>query len=208
VNPNLLLAFWALAFALIVVPGPDWAFILATSARSRGVLPAVAGLMIGYGLLTAIVAAGLGAVVARSSGVLTGLTAVGAAYLTYLGVSLLGRPSTLHEAAPAAPAATASPMLRGVGVSGLNPKGLLVFLAMLPQFTDANGDWPLRVQLAALGLIFTASCGGFYAVLGLSARAVLATKPAATRLISRISGTAMIIVGLLLIVERIRQIAG
>src|SRR5919197_1511270 len=203
-SPNHLLAFWGVAFALIVVPGPDWAFVLASGARNRVVLPAVAGLMIGYGLLTVIVAAGLGAVVAHAPEMLTALTAVGAAYLTYLGIALLGHPGSL----PVRPVAAASPVLRGIGVSGLNPKGLLVFLALLPQFTDAHGAWPLRVQLAALGLVFTASCGGFYTVLGFSARAVLSSRPSAARLISRLSGTAMIAVGLLLIAERAWQLAG
>jgi hypothetical protein len=56
-------------------------------------------------------------------------------------------------------------------------RGLLIFLAMLPQFTDAHGAWPVRVQLAGLSLVFVATCGGFYTIIGLAARAVLCTKP-------------------------------
>lgn len=209
-NPNLLLAFWVAAFVLIVVPGPDWAFVLASGARDRVVLPAVGGLVIGYSLLTAIVAAGLGTLVAHSSTVLTALTGIGAGYLAYLGVTLLRRPGAPHPGhSPAVTSVSASSrVLGGIGVSGLNPKGLLIFLALLPQFTDAHGSWPVQIQLATLGLVFVATCAGFYTVIGFGARAMLSTRPAAARLISRVSGTAMITVGLILIVERIHQLAG
>jgi threonine/homoserine/homoserine lactone efflux protein len=43
--------------------------------------------------------------------------------------------------------------LKGAGVSGLNPKLLPVFLALLPQFTDPHAPWPITVQIATLGLI-------------------------------------------------------
>ncbi len=203
-NPDLLLAFWGVTFLLIVVPGPDWAFVLASGARDHVVLPAVGGLMLGYGLLTVLVAAGVGALVGRSPLLLTVLTVVGAGYLIYLGVSLLRSPGSLHTDASSGvnrPSTTAH-VRRGIGVSGLNPKGLLIFVAMLPQFTDSRGSWPLPLQLAVLGLVFVASCGAFYAIVGLSARVILAARPAASGLISRVSGAAMIAVGLLLLIER------
>ena len=59
---------------------------------------------------------------------------------------------------------------RGIGVSGLNPKGLLVFLAVLPQFAAPHGAWPLAVQLGVLGLVFTLICAGFYLSMGCAAR--------------------------------------
>jgi cytochrome c biogenesis protein CcdA len=55
-------------------------------------------------------------------------------------------------------------------------------------------------------MVFVATCGGFYVVLGFGARAVLAARPAAAQLLSRISGVAMIAVGLLLLEERIHQL--
>jgi threonine/homoserine/homoserine lactone efflux protein len=218
VDPKLLLAFWGVTFLLIVVPGPDWAFTLAAGARDRVVLPAVAGLVLGYTLLTVLVAVGVGALVARSPLVLTTLTAVGACYLVYVGTSVLRHPRALHvddgdapittgtrrmaRAGSAQPASTAAIVSRGVGVSGLNPKGLLIFIALLPQFTDPRGRWPATVQLTALGLVFVVTCGAFYALVGHSARAILGAKPAAARLVSQMSGAAMIIIGLLLLIQR------
>jgi threonine/homoserine/homoserine lactone efflux protein len=158
VNPTLLLAFWGATFLLIVVPGPDWAFILAAGARDPVVFPAVTGLMIGYAALTVFVAAGVGALVGHSPLFLTVLSVVGASYLIYLGISLLRHPGSLHargssdpdgpdtdrRPASASRAPTRSPVLRGIGVSGLNPKGLLMFVALLPQFADTNGTWPCQ----------------------------------------------------------------
>jgi threonine/homoserine/homoserine lactone efflux protein len=203
-------AFWGVTVLLIVVPGPDWAFTLAAGLRDRVVYPAVGGLMIGYAILTAVVAAGVGAFVGQNPMVLTVLTVVGAGYLIYLGVTLLAKPGTLHG-----PTTKDHPtgsrwqrrVLAGIGVSGLNPKGLLVFLALLPQFTDPNGTWPVPAQLAVLGLVFVVSCGVFYSALGLSTRAILRTRPAVAHAVSRVSGAAMIVIGLVLLVERLAPMA-
>jgi threonine/homoserine/homoserine lactone efflux protein len=142
--------------------------------------------------------------------VLTVLTVVGAGYLIYLGLTLLAKPGTLHEPTTADDP-TASPwprrVLTGIGVSGLNPKGLLVFLALLPQFTDQSGTWPVPAQIAVLGLVFVLSCGIFYSALGLSTRAILRTRPAVSHAVSRASGAAMIIIGLFLLVERLASTA-
>jgi threonine/homoserine/homoserine lactone efflux protein len=206
--PHLLLTFWAVAVVLIVVPGPDWAFVLATGGRERTILPAVGGLMTGYCVLTAVVAAGVGPVVAGSASALTVLTAAGSGYLVLLGTALLRQPGQKGDAPDTRPGAVSSLLARGVAVSGLNPKGLLMFLAVLPQFTDRHGPWPMPAQLAALGLIFVASCGVFYLALGFGARAIVITRPGAGRTLSRVSGAAMIAVGVVLVVERARQLAG
>ncbi len=58
------LAFWAVALLLIVAPGADWAFTIWVGLRGRSVVPAVSGLVIGYLLMTVVVAAGVGAFVA------------------------------------------------------------------------------------------------------------------------------------------------
>jgi len=74
-------AFWATAALLIAVPGADWAFVLGAALRDRLVLPAVAGLALGYAGITALVAAGVGALVAGSPALLGGLTLAGGLYL-------------------------------------------------------------------------------------------------------------------------------
>jgi threonine/homoserine/homoserine lactone efflux protein len=207
----LLLAFWGMVFVLIVVPGPDWAYTLACGLRDRSVYPAVAGIVIGYLVLTAAVVAGLGVLVTSNPVVLTAITVVGAGYLSYLGGTLLvrhgggigaGERPEVRERAETRVAAWRR-VLRGIGVSGLNPKGLLIFVAMLPQFTDRGGAWPIPVQLAVLGVVFTATCAVFYTVLGLTARTVLRARTTISRVVSRTSGAAMVLVGFLLLAERL-----
>jgi threonine/homoserine/homoserine lactone efflux protein len=124
------------------------------------------------------------------------------------GTPSAGTPSAGTPSAGAAPASAPATgagravLVRGVGVSALNPKGLLVFLALLPQFTNPRGSWPLAAQLGLLGLVFVLSCGAFYLSLGSAARKILAARPAAARAVTRFSGAAMVVVGALLLVVR------
>jgi len=139
-------AFWAIAFLLVIVPGPDWAFTISAGLRGRSVLPAVGGIVLGYAAMTAVVVAGIGALVARTPAFLSALTVAGGLYLMWHGTTTVARPSGTRTPA-ATPAATSRATLaRGMGVSGLNPKGLLLFLALLPQFTNPRWSWPLAVR--------------------------------------------------------------
>ena len=197
--------FALVAFTLIVVPGPDWAYILAAGARDHVVLPAVAGLMLGYAAVTAVVAVGVGPLVARSSTALLALTVCGAAYLIYLGTKVLRSP--VHVGLAGREAASvpsrAHILLRGAGVSALNPKGLLLFLSILPQFTRPAAGWPIPMQLATLGAIFTLACALFYLPLGYASDRVLGARPGAARATTKFAGVAMVVVGLALMGERL-----
>ncbi len=186
-----------------MVPGPDWAFTLSTGLRGRSVLPAVGGLVLGYAAITIVVAVGVGALVAGSPAILTGLSAIGGAYLMWQGAMTIAKPPASSPMADEPAGTDWSTFLQGVGVSGLNPKGLLIFLALLPQFTNPDSGWPIAGQVGVLGLIFTVSCGLFYASLGSVTRFVLRARPAAIRAVGRLSGVAMIAIGVSLIAERL-----
>ena len=197
--------FWAVCLLMIIVPGADWAFVISTGLRGRSVVPAVGGLVLGYTVLTAVVAAGVGTLVARDPVLLTALTVAGGGYLIWRGaVILAASPPDLDQVPGTAEAPVqAGPVLaRGLGVSGLNPKGLLLFLALLPQFTNRHGGWPLPGQLALLGVVFTLTCGAFYLGLGSVVRAVLLPRPWTARAVTRVSGAAMIVIGAVLLAER------
>jgi threonine/homoserine/homoserine lactone efflux protein len=203
------LAFWGVCALLIAVPGADWAFVVGAGLRGQSVVPAVAGLVLGYAGLTVVVALGVGALVARSPVALTMLTLVGGSYLIGRGVtSLARRPEPIACATQATQSdsttsATSATVVQGLGVSGLNPKGLLLFLALLPQFADRHGSWPLPGQLALLGVVFTLSCGAFYLGLGAFVQAILVSRPWAARALTRVSGAAMIVIGAVLLAERL-----
>ena len=196
-------AFWAVAALLIVVPGADWAFVIGAAVQHRSVMPAVGGLVLGYAGITVIVAAGVGAVVSGSPAVLTALTVVGGLYLTWHGAMTLAHPASPPSASPASGGDGRDILIKGIGVSGLNPKGLLIFLALLPQFTDTRQRLPVAGQIGVLGLVFTVSCAAFYFTLGAFAQTVLHARPGAARAVSRIAGASMIVIGLSLIVERL-----
>jgi threonine/homoserine/homoserine lactone efflux protein len=197
------LAFWLVALLLIVCPGADWAFTISAGLRSRSVVPAVGGLLLGYAAVTLVGAAGVGALVAGSPAILTVLTVVGGLYLVWHGATTFAHPST-PTASPDVPAGRDwGVIVQGMGVSGLNPKGLLIFLALLPQFTNPHDGWPVAVQIALLGSAFVVTCGVFYLSLGLFARSVLQARPTGARAVSRFSGAAMVVIGALLLVERL-----
>lgn len=197
-------AFWAVSVLLILVPGADWAYAINAGLRDRSVVPAVGGLLLGYLALTAVVAAGVAAVVASTPSVLTALTMLGALYLVWLGATTLARPAVAGTASQEGDgAAVGVRVLRGVGISGLNPKALLLFLALLPQFTAPHGSWPLAAQIGTLGLVHTLSCAAIYLSVGVLARTILRARPAAARAVTRVSGAAMIVIGVLLIAERL-----
>ena len=200
-------AFWAVAALLIVVPGADWAYVIGTVLGDRSVVLAVSGIALGYAGMTIIVAGGVGALVARTPASLIALTVAGGCYLVWLGSRTLIRPAGHGAAAGAAagvaPRGDRATLVKGIGVSGLNPKGLLVFLALLPQFVSPRGSWPLAAQLGVLGLVFTLSCAVFYLSMGSVIRRILNASPAVARVITRVSGAAMIVIGALLLAERL-----
>jgi threonine/homoserine/homoserine lactone efflux protein len=204
------LGFALVAFTLIMVPGPDWAYILAAGVRDRVVAPAVAGLLLGYAGVTVVVAAGVGSLVAGSSTALLVLTVGGAAYLVRLGTKALRSPVSIGQAGPDI-VAGASPLryvVRGAGVSALNPKGLLLFLSVLPQFTRPTAGWPVAAQLATLGGVFIAACATFYFPLGYASDRVLGARPGAARATTKVAGVAMVVVGLALLAERLIESFG
>ncbi|ANB06972.1 lysine transporter LysE [Streptomyces ambofaciens] len=207
-DSGLLLSFVALDLLLVCVPGADWAYAIAAGLRDRSVAWAVGGLVAGYALHTLLAAAGLAVLVAGSPGLLTALTVVGAVYLVWLGWGVLRRPGTPGTAedgpAPADGGSRTRDFLRGATISGLNPKGLLLYLSVLPQFLVTRGaHLPVPVQTVVLGLLHMACCAAVYLTVGLAARAVLGARPAAARAVTRTSGAAMLGIGAFLLVQRL-----
>jgi Putative threonine efflux protein len=141
--------------------------------------------------------------VARSPLVLTALTAAGAVYLVWLGAGTLARPSAPQAGVDEAPGTWVRQAVKGAGISGLNPKVFLLFLALLPQFTDPAAAWPLAAQITVLGLVHVASCAVVYTGVGTGARLVLRARPAAAQTVTRVSGGAMVVIGVALLVEQL-----
>jgi threonine/homoserine/homoserine lactone efflux protein len=196
-------AFWAVSFLFVITPGADWAYAISAGLFGRVVLPAVAGLLIGHLLATLVVAAGVGGLVASNPLALSVLTIGGSLYLLWLGINMLRNPSTPEAAETQASGSWSRWTLKGACVSGLNPKVFLLFLALLPQFTDPTAAWPVPMQIMALGLLHALSCGVIYLLVGFGSRSVLQARPVAARFVSRLSGAIMILIAAILLAEQL-----
>ncbi len=194
-------AFATLDILLVITPGADWAFAIAAGLAGRNVRASVAGLAAGYLAPAALVTVGVGALMARDPLALSVLTLVGAAYLVSVGIAVTRRPAPLLGDRRTGRTPFGA-WLRGAAVSGLNPKGLLMFFALLPQFVASRAPWPVPLQLAALACFHIAACGIVYLWVALGARRLLRSRPRASQLVGRASGISMIAIGLGLTVER------
>jgi threonine/homoserine/homoserine lactone efflux protein len=197
-----LISFAVVDLLLVMTPGADWAFAIAVGVKGDRVMPAISGLASGYLAQVALVVAGLGAVLTRNTDVLGIIALAGAAYLLWLGAGVLRRPAPIA----AADARAQSPLrsgLQGAAVSGLNPKGLLLFFAILPQFVVLSASWPVPAQLAALGLFHVIACALIYTGVAIAANRLLRTRPGAALIVGRISGAVMILIAIALVVEHV-----
>lgn len=200
---SVLAAFWAVSFLFIITPGADWAYAISAGMRGRLVTPAVAGLLSGHLLATLVVAAGVGGLVASNPIILRVMTIAGSGYLLWLGISMIRHPSTPQSGAVQVADSGLRWAWKGLCVSGLNPKVFLLFLALLPQFTDPLSVWPIPAQIVALGALHALSCGVVYLMVGFGAKAVLQARPSAALRVSRVSGGLMIVIAVMLLTEQV-----
>jgi threonine/homoserine/homoserine lactone efflux protein len=196
-----LLAFALLSSALIVVPGPNVLFVISRAlqlGRAAG-LAAVVGGVIGVYVQVIAVALGIGALVERSVAVFTVIKLAGAAYLVYLGVQAVRHRRSLAAALEARVVAkTTGRMLRDGFVVGMsNPKAIVFFAAVLPQFADRPAGH-VPVQLLLLGAVFVGIAlvsDSMWAVLAGTARSWFARSPRRLELIGGTGGLVMIGIG-------------
>ncbi len=208
-NPQLYFAFLVVAVALACTPGVDWAYSIAAGLRQRSFAPAVAGLCGGYVVHTALMVLGLAALLTGAPGVLGWLTAAGAVYLLWLGFSTVRswRDASFNAATGGlpgtAPASQVRVFLQGIGISGINPKGLLFFVALVPQFVSPDAALPVPVQSGLLGLTFVLLVAVIYSCVALLARKLLQSRPGAARRVTLASGIIMLLLGAVLLAEQL-----
>lgn len=194
IDPPILGAFALAAAAIVLSPGPDTMLILraALGAGRWAGFAAVAGVQIGLAAHTALAAAGVSAVIASSPPLFRMLAIAGAAYLAWLGVQGFrgsGR-LTLGRGAPAgAGRACRDALLCNL----LNPKVLVLFLALYPNFLDpARGS--LAAQVAMLSAVLLLINVGWQSLLVIGAdfaRNSL-TRPEVQRAIGRLTGVILL----------------
>lgn len=200
------LAFWAVAVLFILTPGMDWACAISAGIRGHVVVPAVAGMMFGHLTDILIVAAGLGALLSSNPLLLSVITLLGAIYLLWMGAGLIRHPAIPSAGTSESMDSWKQWLTRGACVSGLNPKVFLLLFALLPQFVVPTSPWPTGIQILALGIVHIVTCGAVYLLVGYTAQSVLKSRPEGARIVSRLSGVLMIVIGLLLLFEQVQAL--
>jgi threonine/homoserine/homoserine lactone efflux protein len=179
-----LAAFALASLIIVVIPGPSVLFVVgrALAVGRRGGLMTVLGNELGGLVLIAAVALGVGTLVAESILVFTAIKLVGAAYLVYLGVQAIRhrRDGMGMDPGNGRDSVSALVTLRqGFVVGVTNPKTIVFFVAVLPQFVDFHAGG-LAVQMVVLGIVFTLiafMCDSAWALVADAARTWFGSSP-------------------------------
>jgi threonine/homoserine/homoserine lactone efflux protein len=191
-SPHSWLAFAFVAVLVSLVPGPAVIAVVSTALRGgfRASLATNVGVLAGDAVFVAAAAFGLGAILVASHGVFIAVKYAGIAYLAYLGVrALLDRGASF---AVDAAGIERRAFRLGLTTQLANPKVILFFGALLPQFVDPSR--PAAPQFVLLGATFIASDLLVFAGYGALAHRTrsLLKNPRAARVASRVTGVAML----------------
>jgi len=182
---------------LCFIPGPAVLFVLATALR-RGFPSAsfaAAGILAGNILYFALSATGIAAVILASHAVFSALKWAGAAYLVWLGLRMLVTRAAGHEAGPASPSKKGERVFtRAFIVQAANPKALVFFVALLPQFINPASSVPKQILVLGISsVVLEFIILSLYGVLAARARTITATR--FSGLLERIGGVILIVAG-------------
>jgi homoserine/homoserine lactone efflux protein len=193
--------------ALIVTPGPAVLFVVSQGLRcgSAEALWSAVGILAGNTLYFSLSGTGVGALLAASGSLFTVVKWAGAGYLLYLGAMALLRPSLNPGArgnADGAGSGRRTLFFRGFVLQLSNPKALLFFVAILPQFIDPGRPFGLQILILGVTSIVLEFAGlaAYGAAAARSARILM--QPRFATATSRLSG--ILLLGAALGLLRIR----
>ncbi|MFI4867748.1 MAG: LysE family translocator [Steroidobacterales bacterium] len=195
------LLFCVTETVLCFMPGPAVLFVLATALR-RGFRPAAeaaAGILAGNSFYFALSATGIAAVIVASHALFSAVKWAGAAYLVWLGVRMLVERAATRADEPAVaaqrPGSHAERLFtRAFIVQAANPKALIFFIALLPQFINPAGSVPRQILvLGASSVIIESLVLSLYAALAARARALTAARLSSA--LERLGGAILIAAG-------------
>ena len=202
VIPSRLVEYIIAAMIIILAPGPSVLFVIARAiAWGRKVaVVTVAGNVTGAFVLSSLVAFGLGPILQRSDLAFVAVQWGGGLYLVYLGIDAI-RKRKVHAAdmtnqGPVEPTVFQS-IRDGFMVGVLNPKGLVFYAAVLPQFIDRDRG-SVTGQLLFLGALFSVLAffsDGSWGLLAGTARAWLAGDASRLEKLRATGGCVMILLG-------------
>jgi threonine/homoserine/homoserine lactone efflux protein len=151
-SPSNLLLFAATELLLSMTPGPAVLLVVSQGMRRgfRSSRRGAAGILTGNAIYFALSAAGLGALLVASKRVFDVLQIAGAAYLVLLGLKMLVWPNRQADESTSLPGDSGS-FMQGLLTQLANPKAIVFFTALLPQFVDPTQ--PMTMQFVILGVI-------------------------------------------------------
>ena len=189
--------YFVLVAGIILLPGMDMAFVLSSAlagGRKSG-LAAVSGIVTGGWIHMALGALGIGLLLQASPGLFRLLLVAGAAYVGWIGWSLLRSAEPTGEQGSASARPALATYGRAVATCLLNPKAYLFTLAVLPQFLRGDGG-PLATQVLALVAITSATQVAVYGSVALAAaraRGWLRGSPTMQRRLARAVGALLML---------------
>jgi threonine/homoserine/homoserine lactone efflux protein len=199
-----MLAFGLVALVVIAIPGPSVVFTVGralTYGRSVA-LTTVAGNTLGLLTALVLVVLGLGQLVATSDAVFEVVKVAGACFLVYLGIQALrhrhGITVKADGGAVATPLRPLTALRQGYVVGFTNPKGYVMFVALLPQFLDrGRGQDSLQMLVLGLMAVVIGLCSdSLWAVLASQLRRWFNASPKRGRALGTVGGVSMIGLGL------------
>jgi threonine/homoserine/homoserine lactone efflux protein len=206
VSAGQLAAFAIASLVLIVIPGPGVLFVVgrALAHGRRTAMASVAGHAVGNWVVAVCVALGVGVIVQRSETVFTVIRLAGAAYLIWLGIQAFRHRDSLAGvlAAAAVPHGGVRAAREGFVVGITNPKAVILFAAVLPQFVDRPaGHVPAQMLiLSAVSIVIGLTSDSCWGLAASSVRAWFARSPRRLGLVGGAGGLAMIGLGVTLAV--------
>jgi threonine/homoserine/homoserine lactone efflux protein len=179
------LAFVVASAVLLVIPGPTILAVISYSVihGRRANAPLVAAVALGDSTALFASLVGLGALLAVSAFWFTAVKVAGGLYLLYLGIKLLRAGFSLSEMAePTSDASRLKLFTNTYLVTVLNPKGIVFFMAFLPQFITPGENGVLQMWLLAVTFVALATINAtLYTVFASSARRLLVSSKAQRR---------------------------
>jgi len=204
IEPAVLGPFVIAATAIIISPGPDTLIILRHSINAgRGAgLAAVGGVQMGLLVHTLLAVAGISFVIASSPVLLKTVTVLGAAYLAWLGLqSIRGGGLRVETGKDGKAGSAIGQAIKEAALCNLlNPKVILLFLALFPNFVDFSRP-DVVAQLVSLSAILIFINVLWQTPMAMAADAIrrLVANPAITRAINRLSGGTLIVMAVLML---------
>jgi homoserine/homoserine lactone efflux protein len=176
------LAYVAATAVLLVIPGPTILTVISYSMAQgkRARLPLVAAVALGDSTALVLSLLGLGTLLAASAFWFTVVKVVGGLYLLFLGIKMFrAGVSPAEVLKPAAPASLWRLFGNTWLVTALNPKGIVFFVAFLPQFINRHADINHQLWVLAVTFVVMATINAtLYAVFAATASSFLASRRA------------------------------